>query len=82
MTPHRPPADRVLRLGTAITVAGLVFTVIAMLPLVFPSLDLPPAMWFLAMLTGVGLVIVFVGLAMGARARRRPQATVGREPTA
>ena len=39
----------------------------ALLPLLVPSLDLPPAMWFLSMLTGVGLVIVFVGLAMGAR---------------
>jgi hypothetical protein len=41
-----------------------------MLPLVIPSLELPGAMWFLAMLTGVGLIVVFVGLAMGARARR------------
>jgi hypothetical protein len=65
------PADRVLRIGGAITAAGLVFTVIAMLPLLVPSMELPGAMWFLAMLTGVGLVVVFVGLAMGARGRRR-----------
>ena len=82
MTSHRPPADRVLRIGAAITVVGLAFTVIAMLPLVFPSLDLPPAMWFLAMLTGVGLAVVIVGLALGARARRRPRAESGQQRTA
>ena len=70
MSPDTSPADRVLRIGGWVTVVGLVFTVIAMLPLVVPSLELPGAMWFLAMLTGVGLIIVFVGLAMGARGRR------------
>ena len=64
------PADRVLRAGAWITVAGLVFTLIALLPLVVPSLELPGAMWFLAMLTGVGLIVVFVGLVMGSRHRR------------
>ena len=54
-----------LRIGGVITVVGLLFTVIAMLPLLMPSLELPGAMWFLAMLTGVGLIVVFVGLAMG-----------------
>ena len=67
-TPSR--ADRVLRIGAWLTVAGLVFTVIAMIPLVFPTVSLPGAMWFLSMLTGVGLIVVFVGLAMGARGRR------------
>lgn len=70
MSPETSRADRVLRVGGWVTVAGLVFTLIALLPLVVPSLELPPAMWFLAMLTGVGLIIVFVGLAMGARQRR------------
>lgn len=64
-------ADRVLRAGAWITVAGLVFSLIALLPLVVPSLELPGAMWFLSMLTGVGLIVVFVGLAMGSRERRR-----------
>jgi hypothetical protein len=71
VSPASSSADRVLRIGGVITVVGLLFTVIAMLPLVFPSLELPGAMWFLAMLTGVGLIVVFVGLAMGARGRRR-----------
>ncbi len=71
MSPSPSSADRVLRIGGVITVAGLLFTVIAMLPLLIPSLELPGAMWFLAMLTGVGLIVVFVGLVMGARSRRR-----------
>lgn len=71
MSPDTSSADRVLRIGAVITAAGLVFTLIAIIPLVVPDLDLPSAMWFLAMLTGVGLIVVFVGLAMGAR-RRRP----------
>jgi uncharacterized membrane protein SirB2 len=63
-------ADRVLRVGAWVTAAGLLFTLIAVIPLLVPSLSLPSAMWFLSMLTGVGLVIVFVGLAMAARERR------------
>ncbi len=59
-----------LRIGGWVTAAGLVFTVVAMIPLVLPSVTLPGAMWFLSMLTGVGLVIVFVGLVLGARDRR------------
>ncbi len=70
MNPDTTPADRVLRIGGAITVVGLVFTAIAMLPLLVPSLELPGAMWFLAMLTGVGLIVVCAGLVMGARGRR------------
>lgn len=70
MSPDPTRADRVLRIGGVITVVGLLCALVALLPLVVPSLDLPPVMWFLAMLTGVGLVVVFVGLAMGARQRR------------
>ena len=61
-----------MRIGGWLTAAGLLFTLIALLPLVLPSLELPSAMWFLAMLTGVGLIVVFVGLAMAARDRRSP----------
>jgi uncharacterized membrane protein len=67
-----PPAgDRLLRIGAVVTILGLVFTVIAMLPLLFPSLSLPPALWFLAMITGVGLAMVIAGFAVNARSRRR-----------
>lgn len=70
MSPDSSPSDRVLRIGGAITVVGLVFAAIALLPLLVPSLEMPGAMWFLAMLTGVGLIVVFVGLVMAARSRR------------
>jgi hypothetical protein len=63
-------ADRVLRAGAVITVIGLACTLVAILPLMIPSLELPSVMWFLAMLTGVGLIVVFVGLSMQARSRR------------
>lgn len=65
------PADRTLRIGAVVTLVGLAFTVIAMLPLIFPDLALPGVFWFLAMLTGVGLFIVIIGLIQGARQRRR-----------
>jgi hypothetical protein len=66
----RSPADRTLRIGAAVTVVGLVFLVIALLPLIVPSVEMPGVMWFLAMLVGVGLIIVFVGLTQQARERR------------
>jgi len=63
--------DRLLRIGAVVTVIGLVCTVIAMLPLVVPGLDLPSLWWFLSMITGVGLALVIAGLAVSARSRRR-----------
>ncbi|MBK9738292.1 MAG: hypothetical protein IPO93_01975 [Actinobacteria bacterium] len=65
-------ADRVLRVGAAITALGLIFTLIAVAPLLFPSLGTPSALWFLSMLTGVGIAVIGVGLAMSARSRRVP----------
>lgn len=70
MAESRSPADRTLRIGAAVTVVGLVFLVIALLPLIVPSVEMPGVMWFLAMLVGVGLIIVFVGLTQQARQRR------------
>ena len=63
--------DRLLRIGAVVTVIGLVCTVIAMLPLVVPGLNLPSVWWFLSMITGVGLALVIAGLAVSARSRRR-----------
>ena len=63
--------DRLLRIGAVVTVIGLICTVIAMLPLVVPGLELPSAWWFLSMITGVGLALVIVGLAVSARSRGR-----------
>ena len=70
MTSDTSSADRILRIGAWITALGLVFTVIACLPLLIPSVTMPSALWGLSMLTGVGLVVVFVGLVAGARQRR------------
>lgn len=66
---HR--ADVVLRVGAVITAIGLVFIVISLIPLVFSDVHLPSAMWFLSMLTGLGLLIVLIGLAMGPKRTRR-----------
>lgn len=63
-------ADRVLRIGAVITVAGLIFILLAIIPLLVPSMHLPSALWFLSMLTGVGIVVICVGLVMSARSRR------------
>ena len=68
---RRAPGDRIMRAGAVITVIGLICTLIAILPLVIPSLTLPSAWWFLSMLTGVGLAIVLVGLLVSALSRRR-----------
>jgi len=71
MATESSPGDRLLRIGAVVTVIGLVCTVIAMLPLVVPGLELPSVWWFLSMITGVGLALVIVGLAVSARSRRR-----------
>ena len=63
--------DRLMRIGAVVTVIGLICTVIAMLPLVLPGLELPSLWWFLSMITGVGLALVIVGLGVSARSRRR-----------
>ncbi len=63
-------ADAVLRTGAVITAIGLVCLVVAIVPLVAPTVHLPGIMWFAAMLLAVGLVVVFVGLAFAARGRR------------
>jgi hypothetical protein len=60
-----------LRAGVAVTVVGLVLTVVAMVPLVASSVSLPPWFWFCSMLTGVGLAMVLIGLLRAARARGR-----------
>lgn len=64
------PGDRLMRVGAIVTGVGIVCTVIAILPLVIPSLDLPSTWWFLSMLIGVGLALVIVGLLRSSRARR------------
>lgn len=62
--------DRLMRVGTVITIVGLVCTVIAIIPLVAPTVELPSAWWFLSMLIGVGLALVIAGLLRSSRSRR------------
>jgi hypothetical protein len=69
--PSASRADLVMRVGAVVTAVGLAATLVALIPLVLPSVTMPSAMWFLSMLTGVGLAIVIAGLTMSARSRRR-----------
>ena len=72
MSTSRPPAgDRLLRAGAIVTVIGIIATTIALLPLIIPDLTLPPAMWFSAMIIGIGLAMVIAGFAVSARSRGR-----------
>lgn len=66
------PGDKLLRAGVAVTALGMALTLVAMLPLV-TDLELPSALWWLAMLTGVGLAMIIVGLARNGRRRSRSQ---------
>lgn len=66
---HR--SDVLLRVGMVVTAIGLLFIVISFIPLVFSDVHLPSAMWFLSMLTGVGLLIIVIGLAMAPKRTHR-----------
>lgn len=68
-----PKGDLLLRTGAVVTIIGLVCVLIAMTPLVVPSIELPGVWWFLSMLTGVGLALVIIGLLRSSRARRAIQ---------
>lgn len=61
--------DRILRIGLIVTALGLLAVVIAVLPLLIPTLEPSGVWWFLAMITGVGLAIVIAGLVISARER-------------
>jgi hypothetical protein len=68
-----PKGDLLLRTGAVITVIGLACALVAMTPLVVPSIELPGVWWFFSMLTGVGLALVILGLLRSSRARRAIQ---------
>ena len=61
-----------VRIGAVVTAAGLVLGLVAMLPLVTP-IELPSLFWGLAMLLGVGLGLILVGLFAEGRHRSRVQ---------
>jgi hypothetical protein len=58
----------VIRVGTVAFVIGVICTLVALSPLVTGA-QLPGAWWFLAMLTGVGFLLILFGLLRNARAR-------------
>ena len=64
-------ADRTLRWGIVITVFGLACSLVALSPLVIPNWQPSGVWWFLSMITGLGLVVIFIGLSRSARSRRR-----------
>lgn len=57
-----------MRVGAVILAIGMIFTLIAILPLV-TSLELPSVWWGLSMLTGVGLAMILIGLRRSSKAR-------------
>ena len=67
--------DRILKVGGALTALGMVLSLIAMSPLVFGG-HLASAWWFLAMLTGSGLVCILIGIRAASRARTRAVKTL------
>lgn len=64
-----------LRAGVVVTAIGLICTLVAIAPLVIPSLEMSGLWWFLSMLTGVGIALVLVGLVRSARSRRGTRVT-------
>lgn len=70
------PGDRMIRVGVVLTLVGMGFALLALLPLV-TALELPSALWGLSMLTGVGFAVVLAGLVRNGRARARAQVAAG-----
>lgn len=62
--------DRILKVGGALTVLGMVLSLIAMSPALFGG-HLASAWWFLAMITGTGLTFIIIGVRAASRARTR-----------
>mgnify|MGYP003343584864 FL=1 len=70
-------ADMQLRAGGGLTVVGMILTLVAMSPAVLGG-HLASIWWALAMVTGVGLVVVISGLRRSASARSAAvKATLG-----
>lgn len=72
MPDNAAPGDRVIQVGVVLTLVGMGFALVALLPLV-TGLELPSALWGLSMLTGVGFALVLVGLVRNGRTRSRAQ---------
>lgn len=62
--------DKLMRIGSALLVVGMIFTLVAITPLFVPSVHLPSFMWALSMITGLGLALVILGLRQSGQVRR------------
>ncbi len=60
--------DWLMRAGSVVLVIGMVFTLIALLPL-FTDLELPSIWWGLSMITGIGLAMILIGLRRSGKGR-------------
>lgn len=67
--------DRLLRFGGGLTVLGMILTLGAMSPAVFGG-SLSSVWWALSMLTGVGLVLLLVGIRRATSVRSRAAGTL------
>ncbi len=67
--------DRLVPIGLVVTAVGLLCTAVALVPLV-ASIELPSIFWGLSMLTGVGLMLILLGLLRGGLRRSRSQRRV------
>lgn len=63
-------SDRLIRAGGVLVALGMVLTLIAISPLLFGG-QLPSAWWTLSMITGVGLIVLLIGLRTAGSTRSR-----------
>lgn len=66
----KSPSERVIYVGETLMVAGMILSLIAISPLL-TNISLGSIWWFLAMITGVGFVVLLVGIRMTASERTR-----------
>jgi len=60
--------DRLMRIGAVLLIVGMLFTLVAILPL-FTDLELPSIWWGLSMIAGIGLALILIGLRRSAKTR-------------
>jgi len=63
--------DFLMRLGIALTLFGMLCTLLALLPLIDSNLHPRSYLWPLAMTSGLGLALILVGLRRSSGSRKR-----------
>lgn len=63
--------DLVMRLGIALTIFGMLCTIVAIAPLVNSNLHPGSIWWPLSMSSGLGLVLILLGLRRSSGSRKR-----------